>query len=73
VLRAAYGTQQYAVLTSVYTECPKSRCALEAAAAQYNNGAVKKRVQTCLQARGGHFQHLLREEPQRGTWYFTAQ
>jgi hypothetical protein len=26
---------------------------------QYTSGAVKKCVQTCLQARGGHFQHLL--------------
>jgi hypothetical protein len=33
--------------------------ALQAAAAQCTSGAVKKRVQTCLQARGGHSQHLL--------------
>jgi hypothetical protein len=46
--------------------------ALQAAGAQHTSGAVKKRVQTCLQARGGHFQHLW-EELQRGTWYFTAQ
>jgi hypothetical protein len=33
--------------------------ALQAGAAQHTCGAVKKGVRTCLQARGGHSQHLL--------------